>query len=136
MIISISYILNMFFSLCIKLVLFIPCSILEHDEFFALIEFVYSEILIKKIHYTRSKLTARSIPSLNWSERFIIFFSSCISVAASCLFWSLGKIWIFFTNWIPSSNFAYSGTIKPRPTAEYIGIKFSVPPIVNYFLLL
>ena len=32
----------------------------------------------------------------------------------------------FFTNSDPSSNFAYSATVKPKPSADYIGMKTSV----------
>ena len=35
---------------------------------------------------------------------------------------------LFLTDSIPSCNFAYSATVKPRPSADYIGMKISVLP--------
>ena len=37
----------------------------------------------------------------------------------------------FLTNSVLSSNFAYSATVKPRPSAESIGMKISVLPLMR-----
>ena len=41
------------------------------------------------------------------------------------------ELWVeyeTFTNCIPSFSFLYSATVKPRPPAKYIDIKFFLPP--------
>ena len=41
---------------------------------------------------------------------------------------------LFLTDSVPSCNFAYSATVKPRPSADYIGMKISIlPPIQLVF---
>ena len=41
---------------------------------------------------------------------------------------------LFLTDSIPSCNFAYSATVKPRPSADYIGMEISIlPPIQLVF---
>ena len=35
---------------------------------------------------------------------------------------------LFFTNSFPSSNFAHCAAVKPRPSADYIGLKILVLP--------
>ena len=84
-------------------------------------------------HYARSKLMARFIPVLNWPEKSIISSSRYISVAIFYLVWALGRIRNIFINWIPSSNFDYSATVKPRPSPEYNKTKFSVLPPTQLF---
>ena len=68
----------------------------------------------------------RPIPVLNWAEKSIIHSASYISVAMSYLLWAEVGYETFFTNSDPSSNFAYNATVKPRPSADYIGMKISV----------
>ena len=73
---------------------------------------------------------ARLIPVLNWPEKYIIPSAMYISVAMSYLLWAYVGYEAFFTNSVPSSNFAYSATVTPRPPADYVGMKISVlPPI-------
>ena len=66
------------------------------------------------------------IPVLNRPEKSVISSTRYISVAMSYLL-EVGYE-TFFTNSVPSSNFAYSATVKPRPSADYIGRKISVLP--------
>ena len=54
---------------------------------------------------------ARLIPVLNCPERSIIPSARYIS----CLLWAWVEYETFFTNSVPSSSFAYSATVKPRP---------------------
>ena len=63
-------------------------------------------------------MTIRLIPVVNWPEKSIIPPSRYISVVKSYLLWALSRYKAFFTNWISSSNFAYSTTVKPIPSAE------------------
>ena len=87
-------------------------------------------------HYSRSKLMSRPILVLNWPEKSIILSARYVSVAMPyvlCLTLSLGRIW----NSIPSSNFAYSATIKPRSSADFIDMKISVlPPTQRVFTVI
>ena len=71
---------------------------------------------------------ARPIPVLKWTEKSVIPSTRYISVAMSYLLQALGGFKTFFTNSIPSSNFAYSATLKPRPSADHTGMKVSVLP--------
>ena len=74
---------------------------------------------------------ARPIPVLNLPEKSIVSSVRYISVAMPYL------LWAFFTNSVPSSNFGYSATLKPRPSADYIGMKISVlPPTQLVFTLI
>ena len=63
------------------------------------------------------------------TELIKIFYYSVCQVYLCCyavFTLSLGRIWNFFHKLSSSSNFAYSYTVKPRPSADYIGMKMSV----------
>ena len=62
---------------------------------------------------------ARSIPVLNSPNKYISPSSWYISAAFSYLIWNLGKKYNFFSK-------TYGATVKPKPSADYIGIKISV----------
>lgn len=65
----------------------------------------------------------RSIPVLPVPGKSIILPSRYISIAISNLLQTLIGYETSFSNWIPDSKFAYSATVKSRPSAKYIGIK-------------
>ena len=50
-----------------------------------------------------------------WPEKCVASSATCMSVAMFYLVWGYVGYETFFTNSVPSFNFAYSTTVKPRP---------------------
>ena len=75
-------------------------------------------------HYSRIKLMKKTISAINWLKKKILLFPVPGTYLLLCPIYSEFEVGYetFFTNWVPSSNFAYSATVKPKLSADYIQI--------------
>ena len=83
---------------------------------------LYLDVYI--FHYSRIKLMKKTISAINRLKKKILLFPLPGRYLLLCPIYSEFEVGYetFFTNWVPSSNFAYSATVKPKLSADYIQI--------------